>query len=243
MRAVTAEEITQIAAGLAKQASPRMRSVIVKQRGRVHPQTTDLPPVVVTGHPPGSGGGFPPSWGGGGGTPTPPGAGATIGAGDGGGGGVDWSNFSIDQGAIDHDNKDLASQINHKGDHDSTEYLGFVYVNAKGQVVESPLVKGGDDVNVGNALQQLGINADQVVDMVHNHPVDRYGGGDPYSNASKLNYAPSAHDWEAHDVLIDNGADPNFGLYIDGPDGVTRYYDGSDRTDPSSGHAPHGRVI
>jgi len=130
----------------------------------------------------------------------------------------------------------MVNEIRSEKDYQTNEYLGFIYIGTDGQLHASALVEGtSDSVTINPSA--LGLTGGSIVAMIHSH--------DPSlgtsQRATQIQDDPSVNDWAARNTLISEGADPNFGQYIVGPDSVGRYFDGSNQNDPvTSPNPPKG---
>ena len=203
--------------------------------------TTTLPTIVVTATPSDPGGpvtvspcptndavrkGVQPKLAGcGSGNPGPVGGGGS-------GGAVTLSEIKVTATAI-------KCQIEHLS-YNNNEYLAFAYLNSSGSITISSLINGKGTVSV--SLSSLGIPTNSVLTMVHNHPINIYG-------SNSLNYIPSKADWISYSNIQGAGG-PITGQFIVGPDGVLRYFDGTNKNYPatyqypaSGGTLPVGQVV
>lgn len=114
---------------------------------------------------------------------------------------------------IDHLASDLASKINQHTDHNSREYMGFIWKDANGNLHESNIESGTDTgVDPGNySLAQWGIPSwAAVVAEMHNHP--EY---DAQGNFQNNYQSPSVGDMQGLQQFGHNsGVDSQFRSYI-----------------------------
>lgn len=125
-------------------------------------------------------------------------------------------------------------------DYNNREYIGFVYGTPGGPTASNVIEGTPLSANVGSAVQQLGLNPNQILAMIHNHDINTYGAGNP--GIAIQNQVPSSTDWTAYNSLSSLGENNFFGQFIVGPDGVMRYFDGSNRNTPPSRNLPSGSV-
>lgn len=152
-------------------------------------------------------------------------ANTTCGSGGTGGGG---SGTTVTLAAITVTAKTIKCQIQSKS-WNNNEYLAMVYLNSSGALTSSNIVSG-TGTNTTTSLQSLGVPTNTVQTMVHNHPVNNYGN-------TPGEYVPSKADWQTYNNLK-NAGNPIQGQFILGPDGVFRYFDGSNQNYPATSNYP-----
>ena len=137
----------------------------------------------------------------------------------------------------DNDNNDrnmdvlagrLASQIISKPDFKKCEYLGVIYKDAQGDIKVSRLYTDGkfDRVNFDQLIPEIG-SYDNIIGVVHNHPVElvrRMSSGQAGLDINKL---PSNGDWSNAERIFGERSDVSY--YVLGPDDVLRRYEYTDR--------------
>jgi hypothetical protein len=78
-------------------------------------------------------------------------------------------------------------------DYNNREYIGFVYGTPGGPTASNVIEGTPLSANVGSAVQQLGLNPNQILAMIHNHDINTYGAGNP--GIAIQNQVPSSTDW------------------------------------------------
>lgn len=111
---------------------------------------------------------------------------------------------------------------------ENQEYGGFIYRDAVTGEIKMGVITGSAVTTWSPTADNMqGISSySQIIGIVHSH-----GPNVPGSNHN----LPSSGDWGAFDDLIAMGASNLTAYYILGADGQLREYDGSDRTNTSSG--------
>lgn len=115
----------------------------------------------------------------------------------------------------------------------NVEYMSIIYRRADGSIGTTSMASSGEVDAISNAEIQRVVNeaggTQNIIGMIHNHPMAIVNDSSDPSISLTANKMPSNNDWRAAEVLFQGRTDPNYSLYVVGPDKVLREYDYKDR--------------
>ncbi|ANH68648.1 hypothetical protein [Mitsuaria sp. 7] len=127
----------------------------------------------------------------------------------------------------------VARDILAKPNASSVEYMSIIYRRADGSVGTTSMASSGQMDSVSNPEIQRVVNEagglQNIIGLVHNHPMAIVNDSNDTTISLKANKMPSTNDWNTAGVLFQGRTDPNYALYVVGPDNVLREYDYKDR--------------